>query len=244
MEGKKYFIIVIGLIFAFNGFASNKEKIYDAYIRSDMQAWKTVIDQMQRENTTSAEFLIELVNYQYGYIGWCIGESKNSEAKKYLDMAEKNLEKLEQQKFSPSEINAYKSAFNGFKIGLSPIKAPVLGPKSVNHAKQAMELDKTNPMGFIQNGNCQFYMPAVFGGSKKTAVEHFEYAMKLMEKNTGHIQNNWNYLSLLTLIAQSYDEMNDNTKAELYFKKILEKEPRFVYVKNELFPEFQKKLQK
>lgn len=244
MERKKYFIVIFGLVLALNGFSSNREKIYEAYIRSDMQTWKAVIDQMQQESNGLPATLIELVNYQYGYIGWCIGESKTTEAKKYLDLAEKNLQSLEKQNYSPSAINAYKSAFYGFKIGISPIKAPIIGPQSVNHAKRSMELDKTNPMGFIQYGNSQYYMPAIFGGSKKEAVAYFENALKLMESDTLQIRKNWNYLSLLTLIAQSYEEMNELTKAGEFYKKILSTDPRFEYVKDKLYPEFLKKIQK
>ncbi len=206
-----------------------------------MGKWKNTIDQMQNEAENSGEFLIELVNYQYGYVGWCIGEDKNGEAKQIMSLAEDNLKKLENMNYAPSDINAYKSAFYGFKIGLSPIKAPVLGPRSINHAKLSVEQDENNPMGYIQYGNAQFYMPAVFGGSKKEAVEYFEKALDLMRRSSSMTINNWNYLSLLTLIAQSYEMMNEWEKAESTYKTILESEPRFTYVKDELYPDFLKK---
>lgn len=241
MERKKYIIIGFSMLLTLNCWASNKEKIYEAYISGNMEKWKTVLNQMQQKNENSSEFLIELVNYQYGYTGWCIGKDKNREAKQIIKLAEENLEKLEDKNYSPSEINAYKSAFYGFKLGLAPLKAPILGPKSLNHSKLAMEQDSTNPMGYIQYGNSQFYMPPVFGGSKKEAVEYFQKALNLMEKENAKANNNWNYLSLMTLIAQSYEEMNEYEKADATYKKILKIEPHFTYVKNELYPEFLKK---
>lgn len=240
MERKKYFIIIVSLLWVVNGWASNKEKIYNAYISGNMPQWKTIIDQMQHDPCNSPEFLIELINYQYGYIGWCVGADKTKEAKHYLGLAEENLKKLENQNYSPSEINAYKSALYGFKIGLSPLKAPVLGPKSVNYSKLAMDQDKNNPMGYIQYGNSQFYMPPVFGGSKKVAIDYFEKALELMEGDSLQTRCNWNYLSLLTQITQSFEAIEEDEKAEFYYQTILKKEPRFVYVKEELYPEFLK----
>ena len=223
-------------------FASNREAIYNAYINDKMEDWKKVIDEMESNKMPTIDFLYELVNYQYGYIGYCMGIDENSEAKKYLKLAEQNLEILEEKNFSPSEINAYKSAFYGFKIGLSPIKAPILGPKSINSSKLAIEQDDKNPMGYIQYGNAQFYMPPAFGGSKEEALQYFTNALQLMEKNENQLANDWNYLSLLALIGQSYEETEQFEKARIFYEKALEFEPRFLWVKNELYPQLIKKM--
>jgi tetratricopeptide (TPR) repeat protein len=97
-------------------------------------------------------------------------------------------------------------------------------------------------MGYIQNGNSQFYMPPVFGGSKTEAVAHFKKAEILMESNKAQLVNDWNYLSLLALIGQSYFAMEDYKNAKIYYEKALNVEPNFLYVKNELLPELIKKL--
>lgn len=244
MERTKYFIIIITLLIFECGVAAEKNKIYAAYINGDMQQWKLVMNQMQEQTHKSSDFLVELVNYQYGYIGWCLGNNKEKEAKVNLELAEENLEKLENLKADASTINAYKSAFYGFRIGLSTLKAPFIGPKSVHHAELAIRQDKTNPMGYIQYGNSQFYMPSVFGGSKKEAVEYYIKALKLMEKDSAYLVQNWNYLSLLTQIAQAYQKMENFDEAEYYYQKTLKAEPRFSYVKNELYPEFLKEKNK
>jgi len=236
MERKKHIIAIILVLFVLSSTASNKTKIYQAYLNGNMSAWKTTIDEMQ-EAEKSVDLRADLLNYQYGYIGWCIGVGNEKEAKTYLKKAEANLETLEKAEYSASEINAYKSAFYGFKIGLSPVRAPFYGPKSVNHAKRAIEINKTNPMGYIQYGNSQFFMPPVFGGSKSEAVEYFEKALKLMEISADTL-NNWNYLSLLTRIAEAHQEMGNYERAGMYYKKILQIEPGFSYVKNELYPAY------
>jgi tetratricopeptide (TPR) repeat protein len=245
MERQKYIIIIIILVFSAVSTvlaSSYKNKIYEAYISNNMQKWKTIIDEMENSKNKDKEFLMELVNFQYGYIGYCIGAEKMNEAEKYLDLAKDNLEKLEKSGIEDSEISAYKSAFYGYEIGINKLKAPFVGPKSIKYSKLAIEQNPQNPMGYIQYGNSQFYMPPVFGGSKTEAVAHFKKAELLMESNKAQLVNDWNYLSLLALIGQSYFAMEDYKNAKIYYEKALNVEPNFLYVKNELLPELIKKL--
>lgn len=240
MERQKHIVTsFIIVLFACNtALGSWKQDIYQAYIGNNMNRWQTIIDKMEQEKVKEKDFLSQLVNYQYGYIGWCLGNDKNRLAKEYLDKAENNLELLANQNASPSTIHAYESAFYGFKIGLSRIRAPIYGPRSIKHAKEAIELDENNPLGYIQYGNSQFYMPSMFGGSKEEAISYFQKAEKLMEQNPEALENNWNYLGLLTLIAQSFEEMGQYDKAEDYYKKVLTVEPEFSWVRDELYPAF------
>ncbi len=222
--------------------ASYKSDIYEAYISNNMDEWKKVIDKMNLEKTKSNEFRLELLNYQYGYIAWCIGNKKEKLAKEYLELGDKNIQILEKNAYELSLVNSYKSAFYGYKIGLNKMQAPFIGPKSVECSKLAMKQDEKNPYGYIQYGNSQYYMPAVFGGSKKVAVEYYEKAKKLMEIDPSQIKQDWNYLSLLTIIAQAYTELKYYKTAQTYYDKILKIEPNFLWVKNELYPELLKKI--
>ena len=105
-----------------------------------------------------------------------------------------------------------------------------------------MEQDDKNPMGFIQYGNAQFYMPPIFGGSKKEALEYFLKALNLMEQDKSKLANDWNYLSLLALIGRSYEETEQFDKAEFYYNKSLKAEPNFLWVIDELYPQLIKKM--
>jgi tetratricopeptide (TPR) repeat protein len=206
-----------------------------------MELWKDVIDRMDALKDKSDELLLELVNYQYGYIAYCIGYDRNDEAGEYLKLAQKNLHILEKKNFDPSTINAYKSAFYSFRVGLNNIVAPIIGIKSIESARRAVEIDRENFFGHVQLGNIEFYMPAVFGGSKKEALSHYLKAEDLMEKNPENLVNNWNYLCLLLVIGQSYDYLHDYTAARKVYERILEFEPCFLYVRNELLPQVIKK---
>lgn len=245
MERPKYFLLIFIFVFTvvFQGVASDyKIRIYNAYISNNMQSWKSIIDEMENSKNKNPDFLLELVNYQYGYIGFCLGENNDDDAEKYLDLAINNLEKLNKSGVNPSQVNAFQSAFYGYSIGLNKLKAPFLGPKSVKHSRLAMEQNPENPYGYIQFANGEFHMPPVFGGSKKVAAEYFQKAEVLMEKNKAEIQNDWNYLSLLVLIGQSFEIQSDFNNAKKYYEKALKTEPNFLWVKNELYPQLLQKI--
>ncbi|WP_163323263.1 hypothetical protein [Draconibacterium mangrovi] len=244
MERKNDIIISLFLVFflSVSAFASNKEKIYQAYISNRMDKWKTIIDSLEQNKTENAGYLCELVNYQYGYIGYCLAEDDDKKAKYYLDLAEENLETLEEKNFNPALINAYKAAFWGFKIGIQPIKAPIYGRRSIKHADLSLEQNNELPFAHVQYGNAYFYMPAVFGGSKQVAIEHFLLAIEQMEKKPEELENDWNYLSLLSLTGQSYEELNELKKAQVIYEKALKFEPDFKWIKDELYPDLKTKL--
>nr|WP_319999352.1 hypothetical protein [uncultured Draconibacterium sp.] len=246
MERKNYFVITLLLVVFLSGgaFASNKEKIYQAYISNRMDDWKVIIDSLEQNKTESVDYLSELVNYQYGYIGYCLGADKDKEAKDYLDLAENNLEILENKNVDPALVDAYKAAFWGFKIGLSPIKAPIFGRRCIKNADRALELNNKLPFAHVQYGNAYFYMPAVFGGSKEVAIEHFLQAIEQMEASPAELENDWNYLSLLSLTGQSYEKVDEYDKAKNIYEKALQFEPDFKWIKDELYPDLKTKLEK
>jgi tetratricopeptide (TPR) repeat protein len=244
MERTKHRIIFcLFLLIGFSGiYASDRSEIYYAYVNNRMDQWENVIDRLEAVKFKSNEQLLELVNYQYGYIGYCIGFKKKDKARKYLGLAEKNIEILEKSNYKPSDIHAYKCAFYGFKIGLNIFSAPVNGKKSLEHGEAAIKLGKDNYFAHIQYGNMQFYRPAAFGGSKKEGMEYFLKAKEMLEKNPSDLVGNWNYLSLLVIIGQSYTYIDDLNSAKAIYEKILKVEPSFLYVKTELYPDLLKKM--
>jgi tetratricopeptide (TPR) repeat protein len=208
-----------------------------------MDLWRGVIERMDKTQVKSNELLLELVNYQYGYIGYCIGFDKKAEARRYLVIAHRNLAILEKQKYNLSVINAYKAAFYGFRIRLNPVSAPANGFKSIDYAKTALKLDPGNYFGYIQYGNMKFFMPSTLGGSKKEALKHYLKAKELLEKNQDLTSGDWNYLSLLIVIGQTYTYLKDYSSARKVYENILKAEPGFTYVRDDLYPKLLDKIE-
>jgi tetratricopeptide (TPR) repeat protein len=199
---------------------------------------------MEAVKDKSKEMTLELINYEYGYIGYCMGVDKEDEAKKYFSLAILNIDVLEKAGYKISVINAYKSAFYGFRIGFNKLSAPFNGPRSLDYAKKSLEQDRDNYLAYVQYGNAQFYMPAAFGGSKKEAMEYFLKAKAILERNQPETQGNWNYLNVMTLIGQAYTALGDYNSAKSAYEKILRFEPGFTYVRDELYPQLLKKIKK
>ena len=139
-------------------------------------------------------------------------------------------------------VNAYKAAFYGFRIGLNKLLAPFLGGKSLECAKNAVKLDDMNPLAYVQLGNAEFYMPAAFGGSKAEALKYYTKAQEIIESDTVALKEDWNYLSLLTVIAQAYSYTGEYDKSKQYLDKILSIEPEFTWIKSELYPQIYNKM--
>lgn len=168
MERKKYYSLILFLWLWIAGVqADNQEKIYQAYIKGDMKAWKVVLADLKKNPPVQAELILQRANFEYGYIGWCIGNKKWEEAEQHLHDLNHMLDMLDSKKYKPATVMAYRSAATGFEIGLNKAKAPFIGPKSVKYAEKSMQTDASEPLGYVQYGNSQYYMPAVFGGSKK-----------------------------------------------------------------------------
>ena len=238
MERKIYTITIsIILLISVRIYGNDKTEIYNAYIRNDMAGWKKIMDRIQNQERKSNEILLSLVNYQYGYIGWCIGEANEKEAEFYISLARNNLAVLESNNYNLSMVYAYYAALYGYDIGLSIIRAPFIGPKSMKYAENALKLDQGNSFAYLQMGNIQYYMPSVFGGSVNEAIRYFLQAKVLMEKNKETILQDWNYLHLLTLIVQAYTDVEDYRSAKAYCEIILKIEPQFVWIKDELYPQ-------
>ena len=169
MERKKRFTFMT-LLLAFSLFtlsAQYKQDIYNAYITNNMEVWKTTIDEMEAKEKKSDELLLELINYQYGYIGWSLGNNEKKQAKEYLKLAEDNLKKLEKTSLYPSYVDAYKSAFYGYTIGLNKLKAPFVGPKSINAAKSQWRKTLIIHMAIFNMQTLSFICPPFLVGLKQ-----------------------------------------------------------------------------
>ena len=238
MERKEYYLIIL-LIFSNLILAAQtqyRQIIYKSYISGNMGNWEKVLSEMESQKYNSPEFLLELINYQYGYVGWCIGKKKTKAAELYIRKLESNLDYLNSVTGESSEFHAYKAALYGFKLGLNIWKAPVLGQKSMTHATLAMEKDSMNIHANLKMGNIWNYMPEIFGGSKLKALYYYSKAIKIIEKTELNKKYNWTYLNLLALAGQAADKQGNKQKAIGYYEKALETEPGFLWVKNELLP--------
>lgn len=235
MERTAY-IFITGLLFLTAClFGQSNMKIYRAYLNGNMQQWKQLMDSIEFAGLKTVEDTLELINYQYGYVAWCIDTGNNADAEKYMKKAQLLINTQMQNHSELSTLYAYKAAFIGYSIGLAPYKAPFIGPESTKYAERAINADSANAFAHIQLGNIAYYTPEIFGGSRHTAIEHYLQAYQLMntQEDTKH---NWNYLNLLATIVSAYIETKQLKEAERFSIKALSIEPAFKWVSEDLYP--------
>jgi tetratricopeptide (TPR) repeat protein len=213
-----------------------QNQIYTSFIRGDIPLWERSIRELERIHTATPtdEILYDLLLARYGYIAFSM-EKNPSAAKKQLDMAEKELEKLLRNPSWLSHAKAMQGAFLGFRISLRPISAVLLGPRSYRAINEAVEADKSNPVAWMEMANSRFYTPSAFGGSKQEARDYYSQSVQLFEKNLKPNQR-WLYLNSLVGLAKSYEFLDRKDLAIATYKKALTFEPEFKWVRDELLP--------
>ena len=234
-----FLLLLVCLVMPIYAVSNYKPIIYHAYITNSVGDWKKVIDKMSSDKNVDNAQKLELLNYEYGYVGWCVVNNKDKEAQHYLDHAVKLAEELEKEKYELSQIMAYKAALWGFQIALSYYKAPFLGFECVDFAKQSVQLNKNHYLGYLQMGYIDFFLPSVFGGSKTRAINNYIIAEKLLEKQLNGSLKDWNYINILVTIVQACQSLGQNAKAKVYHDKVMKVEPTYKWAKSDLIDNLQ-----
>src|SRR5574344_2811243 len=113
----KLFIFLVFSIMSLYSYSSeDKKTIYNSYISDNMAAWKKTIDNMHFETKKDNQRELELLNYEYGYIGWCIGNKRSKDAKQYINRSQARMSKLKKVKANIPILHDYKYAYYGVKI--------------------------------------------------------------------------------------------------------------------------------
>lgn len=243
MEGKKYISIILLLCPIITSGNTFRDRIYKAYSSGDMALWKTTLDEMQDNKNPNNSFALELLNYQYGYMGWLLSNGKRGEAKQLLKQAHVIIMKLELSSFNFSMLYAYKAAFVGFEIAINPYKAPFIGSNSIRYVEKALSVDPHNFFAHLQKANILYHTPSFVGGSKQEALISLLKALELYE-SVPQGANDWNLLNILGSLIVFYSEQKDYPNAKRYCEKALALEPNFAWVKNELYPQTLEKMKK
>jgi tetratricopeptide (TPR) repeat protein len=219
------------------------ERIYASYVKGEMDDWRRAITEMEAlwNITGSEDLLYDLIVAEYGYIAYAIGVDRKKEARAMVKKTGERLELLLEASPDMARAHALLGAVYGFKVGLNPYKAPVLGLKSFEANARAFELDPEDPQVWVEKGHIEFFKPTIFGSNSAEAAEIYQHAVELFERNPEALEHNWLYLNALRSLADAYIASEQYRKADASFKKILRIEPQMKWIREKEYPRFLKK---
>jgi tetratricopeptide (TPR) repeat protein len=251
MSRVSFVVLIILALFSTKAKSSSIDyasKLYNSYLTGEMGIWVDVIEdlsyeyeQNQNQNQNNST-LYSLIQTQYGYIGYLIGIKDYRMAKRYLANAEANVEKLLQQEPKKADALAFKAAFLAYHIAINPFRAPFIGPKSMAMIDDALALNGNALQALLEKANASHYAPSMFGGNPVEAVKYYTKAIEIFEKkNGGEPPKSWLYLNAYAQLALAFEKANLTANASRTYKRILSIAPNFKWVKDELYPQFQKR---
>lgn len=194
----------------------------ETFAIGDLSGWEGEIRKLEKQHPQDFGLMTEALLARYGLMGYLIGSKQNSKAKSLLDETEKLLETWLKRKPGNARLLSIKAGLVGFRIGLSPMRAPFLGQRNVDAWEAALKNDPAEAMGWLEKGNSLFYRPAMFGGDKMEAEASFRKALQLSEAR----ECDWLY-SFIQLRLYEACKANGKTSEAETIRKQLQKKPGY-----------------
>ena len=126
---------------------------------------------------------------------------------------------------------------------MDPSLGPSKGSQNVAFTSEAIGISPDNPRVLLQRGISKFNTPEFFGGSKEKAMDYFKNSISIFEKtDESDSKINWGYLDALAWLGKTHAQLGEYEAAISVYKKTLQIQPNFSWVKNDLLPAVQEKI--
>jgi tetratricopeptide (TPR) repeat protein len=165
------------------------------------------------------------------------------EVKTMLQEADRVLE-LSSKTLAWPETHALRASVFGQLIGLNPnpINAMRLGPKADNAMDKAIELGPKNPRVWLMRGIGSIFKPKLFGGGAEKAEVDIRKAIALLDGDTPEAPRpSWGRAESWAWLGQALDRQDKREDAKAAYRKALEIDPEFGWVKYQLLPELERR---
>ncbi|MDO9613027.1 MAG: hypothetical protein Q7J86_00690 [Bacteroidota bacterium] len=221
MSNRFKFILFLIFFPVFISSAQKKDLTYyqcaffESYRVGDMSPWPGLIAEMEKVKSSDLAWQTEMIKAMYGLVGYQLGAKNKNLARVYVNKGDIYLEKLLKTYPRNAQLHSLSGAFYGYKIALAFYKAPFFGPKSMYHIEKSIDLDPSEPGGYIEKGNSLLYRPVAFGGDKKEALVMYRKALKLME-NYGNRKCDWQQMLLRAFILKGLLETDQAAEAKSF----------------------------
>jgi len=233
---KQFVFFIAILLLPVFGFSQDLDCRFEKlFLDGDMAKWEQLVDSLQKVKLDKADDET-LIYAEYGLIGYLLAMQKKSKAEIEVEQFDQHIQRLLLREPTNANYLALDAALVGFKVGLSPWKAPFIGSDSNAKIEKALKYRKNEIMPITEQANAYYFRPAFAGGDKHKAMLLYEKAFKLQSENTNC---NWRYYSNGSWLGQVYSSLGETQKARDIYLMLLTKAPNFQFVKNELLPQLE-----
>lgn len=189
-----------------------------------------------------------VANYYAGYTDYRLAvyymqKKDNSKFKQYIESSEKTLKKNIDNNESDAESFSLLATVLGIQISQDSNLGPSLGQEAAIAISKSLKIAPENPRVLLHAGISKLNTPEFFGGSKEKALEYFTQSVNIFEKNNNEEGVNWGQIDALAWLGMANTKLGKYEAAISVFKKALEIEPEYGWVKYVLLPSTEKKLQ-
>jgi len=220
-------------------------KIATLYAESNATAWNAALTQtdltpssLQKLSATELDHQIQLLFVATGYF---LGQKNEEQAKATLTKLEALQEFRKNQSPVDAKFHARNAGILGYKMALSPWKAPVLGPQNYYTLKDGAKLDSLDPILLQEQANAKFWAPDLLGGDLHEAIRLYQTAMQIWQKENECLHCNWRYLYNLAQLGVALEKNGQTAKAQELWNKALKIKPNYAWVRKELIPGLKEK---
>lgn len=190
--------------------------------------------------TQSNADLLQLCYAYYGGLTNCLSNWDKEKGKEFAELGIAAAETLLQDDNFKSTANALLAGFNGMSIAFSPMKGMYLGPKSDKQVSNALKLDPTNAIAWLQQGSSQYNTPKIFGGNVKKSIESFKKSIAFFDADPSKPE--WMKIEAMVWLGQAYHSNKEYQKASDIYNEVLNLVPGYKWVELQLLPATKAKL--
>lgn len=152
----------------------------------------------------------------------------NEAANNALDKAMTTMESLSDAEPDNAEAWALLGHIYGTKIGFNPLKGMLYGPKAGRCIAKAKELAPNNPRVNLISGVSDYFSPAIFGGSKTTAIKSLNVAINQYstDDNSGY---HWGLAEAYVWRGLAQMDLGESAKALNDWRAAVAIEPNYYW---------------
>ena len=214
-----------------------EQRLYDAYMCSDLAVWAHYIDSVIWDTATNDERAMVL-NYEYGYVAHAVS-LKQADAAQRLEQFTNHLEAHREQ-LDSGVYYTYKASLCSFRLSLEKKQIAKQIKGIYDYIDRAMQISPNDPFVLTMQGNVEFFNP--FFGSKQKALKYYLKADSIYNIHPNQYKYpRWNIRALQIPLLQSMEKLGYIEEAIQKCHEILARDPYFPFITELYLPTILKK---